>query len=115
MDYYSRYPEIVKMTSKTLESTIKALHFTFSRRKIPEILISDHGPQYASEAMKDFAKSIRVKPHHKQPSLSIRERFGRENCRNSQQSVTDVQGPYLALMVYRVTPFPGVGEALQNY
>ena len=45
VDYYSCYPEIVKMISTTSESTNKALHSIFSRLEIPEILISDNGPQ----------------------------------------------------------------------
>ena len=71
VDYYSRYPEIVKMTSTTSESTTKALRSIYSRLGFPEILISDSGPQYASEAMKGFAKSYRFNhitssPHYPQ-------------------------------------------------
>ena len=45
------------MTSTTSESIIKALHSICFRLGIPEILISSNGPQYASEAMKNLAKS----------------------------------------------------------
>ena len=45
------------MTSKTSESIIKALHSILFRLGIPEILISNNGHQYASEAMKALAKS----------------------------------------------------------
>ena len=71
VDYYSRYPEIVKMMSTTSESTIKGLRSIFSRLGIPEVLNSDNGPQYASKAMEDFAKSygfnhITSSPHYPQ-------------------------------------------------
>ena len=55
--YYSWYPEIVKMTSTSSESTVKALRSIFSTLGIPEVMISDNEPQYASKAMEDFAKS----------------------------------------------------------
>ena len=45
------------MTSKTSENIIKALHSIFFRLGIPEILISNNGHQYASEAMKALTKS----------------------------------------------------------
>ena len=45
------------MKSTTSESIIKALHSIFFRLGIPKTLISNNGPQYASEAMKALAKS----------------------------------------------------------
>ena len=52
--YYLHYPEIIKLSP---DSILRALRSIFSRLGIPEVLISDNGPQYASEVMKDFAKS----------------------------------------------------------
>ena len=51
VDYFSRYPEVIKMTTTTVTSAavIAALKSTFSRQGIPKVLRSDNGPQYASQ------------------------------------------------------------------
>ena len=111
VDYYSRYPEIVKMTLTTSESTIKALRSIFSRLGIPKVLISDNGPQYASKAMEDFAKSygfnhITSSPHYPQGN-ALAER----TVKTVKDLLKKSKDPYLALMVYRATPFPWCGRS----
>jgi len=56
-DYFSRYLEVVKLSSTTSSSIIRALKGIFSRFGIPEVLRSDNGPQYASTEFEDFAKA----------------------------------------------------------
>ncbi len=46
--YYSRYPEVMKLSTTTSTSIVKALKSVFSRHGIPETAVSDNGPQYAS-------------------------------------------------------------------
>ena len=111
VDYYSHYPEIVKMTSTTSESTIKALRSIFSRLGIPEVLISDNGPQYASKAMEDFAKSygfnhITSSPHYPQGNV-----LAERTIKTVKDLLKKSKDPYLALMVYRATPFPWCGRS----
>ena len=57
VDYFSRYPEVVKLTSTTSQSAINALKSLFSRYGIPEEVVSDNGPQYDSHEFAAFAKS----------------------------------------------------------
>ncbi len=45
VDYFSRYPEISKMTSITSHSIITSMKSVFARHGIPEIVRSDNGPQ----------------------------------------------------------------------
>ena len=56
VDYFSRYPEVRALNSTTSSSIIKVLKDIFSRFGIPEIVMSDNGPQYASCEFADFAK-----------------------------------------------------------
>ncbi len=44
VDYFSRYPEVVKLTSTISAAIITALKAIFSRHGIPEVLRSDNGP-----------------------------------------------------------------------
>ena len=111
VDYCSRYPEIVKIVSTTSKSIIKALRTIFTRLGIPEIMISDNELQYASEAMKGFAKSygfdhITSSPHYPQ---------GNTLAKRTVKAVKDLlqksKNPYLALMACTATPFPWCGQS----
>ncbi|XP_021341384.1 uncharacterized protein K02A2.6-like [Mizuhopecten yessoensis] len=55
VDYFSRYFEVSKLPSTTSNSVIAKLKDAFSRHDIPEKVISDNGPQYASEKFTEFA------------------------------------------------------------
>ena len=68
-DYFSRYPEVIKLTTTTSASIIAALKSIFSRYGIPERVVSDNGLQYSSQEFSDFAKGVWLPTHHKQPSL----------------------------------------------
>ena len=57
VDYFSRYPEVLQLTSTTSMSVISALKSVFSRHGIPEIVRSDNGPQYSSAEFMSFASS----------------------------------------------------------
>ena len=57
VDYFSCYVEIVKLTSTCSEVVIGHLKTIFARVGIPEIVVSDNGPQFVSSEMKTFAVS----------------------------------------------------------
>jgi hypothetical protein len=44
VDYFSRFPEVIKLTSTTAQSIIVALKSLFARYGIPQEVISDNGP-----------------------------------------------------------------------
>ena len=51
VDYFSRYPEVIKLQSLQLSS------FIFSWHGIPEVVRSDNGLQYASQEFATFKES----------------------------------------------------------
>jgi len=57
VDYLSRYPEVIKLTSTTSTMVIAALKSVFACHGIPETFRSDNGPQYSSEEFTRFASS----------------------------------------------------------
>ena len=104
VDYFSRYPEIVKMRSTTSKATIEALKSIFARHGIPETLISDNGPQYSSKEFAEFAKSydfchVTSSPHFPQ-SNGMAERMVQTIKRLLKEAVD----PFKALLNYRATP-----------
>ena len=56
VDYYSRYIEIARLSRTTTAEVVSHLKSIFARHGIPEIFISDNGPQYASREFEEFAK-----------------------------------------------------------
>lgn len=71
VDYFSRHPEIAKLTSTTSQVVIIVLKSIFARHGIPEVIQSDNGPQYASQDFTHFAKlygfqHLTSSPHYPQ-------------------------------------------------
>ena len=69
MDVYSKWPEVIEMSSTTAALTILVLRQIFTTHGIPEQLVSDNGPQFTSSEFADFCKGngvkhIRVSPYH---------------------------------------------------
>lgn len=69
VDAYSKWPEIVEMSSTSAAQTITVLHQIFVTHGIPEQLVSDNGPQFTSSEFAEFCKAngvkhIRVSPYH---------------------------------------------------
>ena len=55
VDYFSNFIEMERITSTSSRSVIQALKMIFGRHGIPESLVSDNGPAYASEEFHEFA------------------------------------------------------------
>ena len=104
VDYFSRFPEVVKLTSTTSANVISALKSVFSRHGIPEIVRSDNGPQYASAEFSTFASSygfqhVTSSPRYPQ-SNGLAERCV-QTVKNLLKKSSD---PYQSLLSYRSTP-----------
>ncbi|XP_059062664.1 uncharacterized protein K02A2.6-like [Achroia grisella] len=56
IDYYSKYIEVIQLQNSTSDEVIKQLKIVFSRQGIPDIVMSDNGPEYNSHAFQIFAR-----------------------------------------------------------
>lgn len=102
-DYYSRYLEILQLTSTTTEQVVKGLKATFARFGIPEQIQSDNGSCYSSEAWKDFCRQFDIEhitssPHNPQGNGHA------ERAVQVAKRMLKQDDPVLALMCYRATP-----------
>ena len=57
VDYYSRYIEIAYIRTPTTQSVILKMKDVFARWGVPDTVISDNGPQFASREFSAFATS----------------------------------------------------------
>ena len=104
VDYYFRLIEIAQLKRTMAEEVIVHTKSIFARHGVPEIVVSDNGPQYSSEAYAKFAQEFQFEhitssPHYPQSN-------GESECAvKTVKSLLKKEGdPYLDLMSYRATP-----------
>ena len=110
-DYFSKYPEVVRVDSKSAEVTVEVMKGIFARHGIPTTVISDNVP-FNSKHFKEFAKEwqfnlITSSPHFPQ-SNGLAERNVqtiKSLFKKAKESHCD---PELALLEFRNTPITGL-------
>ena len=108
VDYYSNFLEVECLNSTTSSTVVQFLKAMFARHGIPDIVVSDNGPQYSSEEFRKFAlawefKHITTSPQY--PRSNGKAESAVKICKTllkkSQLSKSDL---YLALLDYHNTP-----------
>ena len=56
-DYFSNFIEVSRLQAITTQAVVRELKTIFARFGIPETLVTDNGPQFASKEFGAFAKS----------------------------------------------------------
>ena len=116
VDAETKWPEVIQMTSTTAEKTVQSLRSLFSQFGIPNQVVSDNGPQFASEEFKQFCEQngIRrtlVAPYHPR-SNGEAERFVqtfKSAMRKADKAKLSVALSQF-LLRYRTTPHPSTGK-----
>ena len=108
VDYYSRWIEIKRLNSKTSPAVIKKVKELFVTHGIPNRVISDNGPQYASAEFENFAEKwdfqhVTSSPTHAQ-SNGLSEKSVQIAKRILNKAKASRSDPYEALLEYRNTP-----------
>ena len=104
VDYYSRFIEITKLTSTTAASVISHLKSIFARHGIPEVVVSDNGPQYSSAAFEDFSKEYEFDHVTSSPKYPQANGEAERAVKTTKQLLEKNNDPYLAILAYRSTP-----------
>lgn len=109
VDYFSRYPEVIKLNSTTSSQVIAVLKTIFARHGIPETVRSDNGPQYSSQEFARFASSygfshVTSSPRYPQSNGQV-ERM----VQTIKQMLKKSPDPHIAVLSYRATPHPWCG------
>ena len=104
VDNFSRYPEVIKLTSTTSVSTISVLKSIFSRHGIPEVLRSDNGPQYSAKEFSDFAKEYGFHHITSSPRYPQSNGMAERTVQTVKHLLKQSKDPNKALLSYRSTP-----------
>ncbi len=107
VDCYSKWIEVHHLHKTTSLTIINYLKGTFARYGIPEVVVTDNGPQFLSE-FKEFSKEydfthITSSPHYPQANGQA------EKAVHIAKMILRQTDPVLALMTYRSTPIPALG------
>ena len=114
VDYYSKYPEVVCMNSKTAEATVKQMTQIFLCHDIPNVLVADNMP-FNSKAFEQFARGwdfsvITSSPNYPQ-SNDLVERNVQTIKNLLQKAKEGMKDEQLALLEFRNTPISGLQES----
>ena len=105
VDAHSKWPEVHLMSSTTTFKTIQVLRGLFSRYGLPEVLVSDNGPQFTSSEFDTFMKGngsethtlCAIPPSHEWASRTLcanlqalTETLGRDNVNSTQTGCVPV-------------------------
>ena len=109
VDYYSGYVEVDQLTSMTANQVITLCKSQFSRHGIPDVLITDNGPQFSSYQFRHFTQEYQFNhltssPYHPQ-SNGMAEKAVQTVKRLMKKAVHDGKDLQLALLEYRNTPW----------
>ena len=103
VDYYSRYIELAKLSSTTSGAVINLKSF-FSRHGIPQIVVSDNGPQYTATLFKEFANQYGFTHITSSPLFPQANGAAERAVCTIKDLLNKNDDPYLAILAYRSTP-----------
>ena len=89
VDYWSGFFEVQELTKVTSKSVITASKVQFARHGIPDTLISDNGPQFASAEFAQFTREWQIQhrtssPHY--PQSNGRAENAVKTCKSNEPS-----------------------------
>ena len=112
VDYFSRFPEVVRLPSTTTSAVIHAMKGVFARHGLPEMIRSDNSPQYSSQEFDDFAKSYNFKHVTSSPRYPQSNGLAERMVKTVKKLITlSPQDPQKVLLSYRTTPLSWCGHS----
>ena len=122
VDYYSRFPVLHKLGSTTSRVLVQEMKAVFAELGVPNIIVSDGGPQYTSTEFKDFTKHWQIE--HRVSSPRNPQSNGMAECcvqtmkASLIKTIEEGEDVDLALLTYKTTPLnhrlPSPAELLNS-
>lgn len=112
IDYFSNFFEIDYLHETTSKEVIYKLKHHFSRHGIPDVVISDNGPQFASHEFRDFSKKWIFTHETISPGNSQANGLAEAGVKTAKSIMTKClkskEDPFLGFLNYRNTPSEGL-------
>ena len=108
VDYYSRFPILCKLGSTTSKVLVQEMKAIFAELGVPNVIVSDGGPQYTSAEFKDFKKQWKIEHRVSSPrnpqSNGMAERCVQTMKASLIKTMEEGEDVDLALLTYKTTP-----------
>ena len=122
VDYYSRFPILHKLSSTTSRVLVQEMKAVFAELGVPNVAVSDGGPQYTSAEFKYFMKYWQIE--HRVSSPRNPQFNGMAGCcvqtmkASLIKTIQEGEDVDLALLTYKITPLyhrlPSPAELLNS-
>ena len=114
VDYFSKYPEVIKVDSKCAETTVEVMKAIFARNGIPTTVVADNVP-FNSRCFKEFAKewhfNLTTSSLHFPQSNGLAERNVQTVKNLFKKAKESGHDPEMALLEFRNTPVTGLNTS----
>ena len=112
VDYFSGFWEVDPLENTTASHIIRKMKMQFSRYGIPDICVSDNGPQFTAHEYKQFSKQwkfelVTTSPRYPKSNGKVENAVGAAK-RLMKKAKKNSSDAYLALLDYRNTPTQGL-------
>ena len=113
IDAYSKWPEVHEMSETTSKATIQQLRKIFAVQGLPELIVTDNGPQFVSEEFKSFCQQRGIQhntiaPYHPRSNGEAErlvETFKLSINKADPKTTTELENSVLNFLAkYRSTP-----------
>ena len=104
VDYFSRWIEIRPLVKTNTEGVVNAISSIFAVHGIPDIVVSDNGPQYASKEFQSFAKKYGFTQVTSSPGYPQSNGEAERAVRTIKNILNKCNDLYLGLLAYRSSP-----------
>ena len=112
-DYFSNYIEVERLTITTSRSVARVLSSLFARHGVPDVLVSDNGPQFISAEFASFAKKWKFEHVTSSPHFTQSKKKAENAVKALKRLFTkckeDGTSEFLARLDWRNTPSEGSG------
>ena len=104
VDYFSKWPEVLKLDNLSSSNTVSYMKGLFSRYGIPDEVVSDNGPQFSSGHFKSFAEDYNFKHTTSSPHFAQSNGQAERAVQTVKNLIRKSEDPSKALLAYRNTP-----------
>ena len=96
--------EYRKLTSSTSKHTIKVLKEVFATHGIPDLILTDNGPQFSADSFAEFAQSYGFMHTTSSPRFPQANGEAERSVRILKEILRKNEDPHLALLMQRTPP-----------